>query len=205
MSRAGVGGDVTRKVRCEVTSVSVFFDLDGVLADFVAGALKAHGREDVSAASVTWGIEAQLRLEPAAFWAPLGFDFWANLTPYPDGLSLLSAAIGMVGGDNIGLLTSPCDTAGCVDGKRAWVSRHLPQFSRRLFVGSAKELFAGPTKVLVDDHDANIDKFNRAGGRTLQPPRPWNRYGHNCRGAAFDVPSQIAMLAQEIGYARSAA
>ncbi len=168
---------------------AVFFDLDGVLCDFVGGALKLHNRTDVPHASIQWGIEAQLGIEPAAFWEPLGYDFWANLEPCQDGIDLLCAVSNHVGDiGRIGLLTSPCNTDGCVDGKRAWVKRHLPQFSRRLFVGSAKELFAGPSKVLVDDNDANCDKFRHAGGLVTMPPRPWNRLSELCvNGHEFDV------------------
>jgi hypothetical protein len=185
---------------------TVFFDLDGVLVQFVAGALKLHKREDLHQRSVTWGIESQLGLTPAEFWSPLGFDFWVNLEPYRDGFGLLAAAANLVGDENIGLLTSPCDTAGCVDGKRAWVARYLPGYSRRLMVGSAKELFAGPTKILVDDHDANIQKFSAAGGRTVQPPRPWNSLSRCCCDVdgGFNVERVLAMLVQELQYAKRA-
>lgn len=181
----------------------VFFDLDGVLADFVSGALRHHNRTDVSPASVVWGIEKQLGLDPAAFWAPLSFEFWANLEPYADGMELLRAAEGLVGSGNIGLLTSPCDTEGCVEGKRAWVKRHLPAYSRRLMVGPAKELFAGPTKILVDDHDVNCDKFVLSGGRAVQPPRPWNSFSSECKeDGGFDVPRLTAVLAGVVGFAK---
>lgn len=181
---------------------TIFFDIDGVLADFVGGALRHHGRTDIPVDNVTWGIEAQLDMAPAAFWDALGYDFWAGLDVYPDGLALFTHAVRLVGGDNVALLTSPCDTAGCVDGKRAWVAHHFPAFRRQLFVGSAKHLFAGRGKVLVDDHDANVRAFSAAGGRTVQPARPWNGLAHLCGpGASFDVERTAAMLAQEVRFA----
>lgn len=165
-----------------------FFDMDGVLANFVGGALRHHGREDVCHGQIVWGIEAQLGITPEVFWANLGFDFWANLEPYADGFELLRQAEAIVGVDSIGLLTSPCETAGCVDGKRAWVAKHMPAYRRRLFVGSAKELFASPGKVLVDDNDHNCDKFVAAGGRIVMPPRPWNRRkAEACPKGTFDA------------------
>ena len=173
----------------------IFFDMDGVVCDFVGGALALHGRTDVPVASVPWGIEAHLGLEPAEFWRHMGFAFWAGLAPLPDGFRLLDHALALVGAERIGLLTSPCDTPGCVDGKRAWVERHLPGLKRRLFVGSAKELFAGPHKVLVDDHDANVDRFAAAGGSVIQPARPWNRHKALCvRGHEFDVGAHCDMV-----------
>lgn len=173
----------------------IFVDLDGVVADFVSAALFVHGRSHVPLSSVPWCIEKFLGIEPAAFWAPLGFDFWSSLEPLPDGFRLLDHALALVGAERVGLLTSPCDTAGCVEGKRAWVERHLPGLKRRLFVGSAKELFAGPHKLLVDDHDANVDRFAAAGGMVLQPARPWNRLKALCvRGHEFDVGAHCEML-----------
>ena len=173
----------------------VFFDLDGVLADFVRGALALHGRLDIPIREVTWGIEAQLNLEPAKFWEPLGFDFWANLAVYPDGLSLLRATEVLVGPERIAFVTSPCQTAGCVDGKRAWVERHFPDYSRRLFMGSAKELFASGEKILVDDHDKNIKAFAAAGGRFVQPPRPWNSLAPAAMpDGSFNVPQVFKIL-----------
>lgn len=167
---------------------AVFFDLDGVLADFVSGAFAAHGKA-LPIEDVTWGFPEQLGfagVNDPKFWEPLGHDFWANLGRYEDGFTLLRAAEQLIGPDRIGLLSSPCDTAGCADGKRAWVAEHLPAYRRRLFLGSAKELFAGPGKVLVDDHDANCEAFAAAGGRVVTPPRPWNRRKAECRpGGGF--------------------
>ncbi len=168
----------------------VFFDVDGVLADFVSGALSAHGKE-LEISTVRWGFPEQIGftgVNDPAFWSPLGGDFWAGLRPYADGFALLRAAERLVGADRVALLTSPCDTAGCVDGKRAWVAKHLPDYRRRLFVGGAKHLFAAADKVLVDDHDANVDAFAGAGGWCVQPPRPWNRLGDKCdAGGTFDA------------------
>lgn len=173
----------------------IFFDMDGVLADFVGGALAAHGRTDIPHAEVTWGIEAQLGIAPADFWSVCDFDFWANLAVLDDGRKLIARAEWIAGAANIALLTSPCDTKGCIDGKRAWIERHLPEYRRRAFFGSAKELFAGPTKVLIDDHDDNCSKFSRAGGYALQPARPWNRLGASCvNGHEFNVETAARLL-----------
>lgn len=123
-------------------------------------------------------------------------------------VALLAACEALVGRERIGLLTSPCDTAGCVDGKRAWVAKHLPEYRRRLFVGSAKELFAGPTKILVDDHEPNAIKFVRAGGHALVPPRPWNNGAACCvEGDRFNVPEVFDRLSElvEIATGRRAA
>ena len=167
---------------------TVFFDIDGCLADFVGGALKIHNREDVKHADVPWGMEAHLGITPEAFWSPLDYGFWANLGKLEDGFGLLAVAEQLVGPENIGLLTSPCRTAGCAEGKIDWVKKHLPQYSRHLFIGSAKQLFAGPSKILVDDHNANVDRFAQAGGNVVLVPRPWNDCKQYTRpDGSFDV------------------
>lgn len=153
---------------------AAFFDLDGLLADFVRGIFAIHGNNGLAITDVRWGLEAQLGIDPVKFWEPLGYEFWKGLQPYEDGMKLLQATEWIVGPQNIGLLTSPCQTKGCIDGKRAWVKEHLDDYSGRLFVGSAKHLFAGPGKILVDDNTDNVNKFTAAGGRSVLVPRPWN-------------------------------
>lgn len=161
--------------------ISVFADLDGFLSNFVAGACVAHGSDlHTRMGEVRRDLAGQLGIDPATFWGKFGRGFWADLPTHDDGFALLAHAELTVGAANIGVLTSPCDTDGCTDGKRDWVARHLPEYKRRLFVGSAKELFAGKNKVLIDDHDANVDKFVAAGGRALLVPRPWNRRRDEC-------------------------
>jgi hypothetical protein len=172
----------------------IFFDLDGVLADFVGGALALHGKE-LPRDEVQWDFYSQIGFDGPSdprFWGPMGHEFWAGLSVLPDGLCLLRTAERLVGAENIAFLSSPCETAGCADGKRAWVRRHFPDYARRLFLGSAKHLFAGPGKILVDDHDKNTGAFGGAGGLYVLVPRPWNVNRTECHpGGSFDVP-QVA-------------
>lgn len=175
--------------------ISIFFDMDGVLADFVAGALEIHNRTDVPKMDVPWGLEDKLGIAPHDFWAPMGKDFWANLPPLSDGLKLLEYAEWLAGIEAIGILTSPCDTAGCYDGKRAWMRKHLPRMERRMFTGSHKELFAGPTKILIDDREQNCHGFYKAGGIPILVPRPWNGLRYQCGDeGTFSVTSQVPIL-----------
>lgn len=171
--------------------VTFFFDLDGVLADFVRGACEFHGstlHHDMS--QVRWDFHDKLGVTPEQFWQPLGYNFWVNLAPLPDGFALLRQAESLVGAGRIGLLTSAAGVQGCVDGKRAWVKKYLPDYLPRMFTGSAKELFASESKVLVDDHDPNCDKFRAHGGRAVLVPRPWNARRAECSTCgSFDFRS----------------
>lgn len=162
----------------------IFLDVDGVLADFVAGAFRAHGKY-LEPESVTWDFYKQMGLEPAEFWSVANYDFWRNLMWTPEGPELLKL-LEDIAGERIVLLTSPCDTPGSVQGKVDWVKAFMPQYKGRLMVGSAKHLVAGPGKLLVDDHGANVDKFREHGGQAVLVPRPWNELKTETVKGCFD-------------------
>lgn len=169
--------------------MTIFLDLDGVLVDFVQGALKQHGAT-LEPDAVRWDFLKQIGVAPADFWRPLGFDFWAHLPWTREGKALLAGLP-----DNVVLLSSPCQTNGCCDGKRAWVNRELPQLKDRLILASCKEAFAHPGALLIDDHEVNVDKFRAAGGRAVLVPRPWNRLRASCdRDGNFDVASVLVTV-----------
>lgn len=167
-----------------------FFDMDGVLADFVRGSLAFHGKE-LRISDVRWDFPQQVGFAETwapDFWNPLGFDFWAGLGTLQDGFALLRAVEQFAGPERIGILSTPCETRGCAEGKRAWIAEHLPEYKKRLFLGSAKELFASPDKILVDDHDPNCQKFAAWGGKSVLIPRPWNdRRDECCPVGGFNV------------------
>lgn len=179
--------------------VTILFDMDGVLADFVGGALRAHGREpgvDLHRAAVTWDFPAQvgfpLGAADPAFWQPLHDpDFWERLEPLADGLALFALAESAFGVGQIGLLSSGVCPGSC-DGKRRWLRRHLPAYEKRVAFLHAKEMVAAPCKLLIDDHEPNADGFTAAGGRSLLVPRPWNRRrSETCPHHATFDPSRL--------------
>jgi hypothetical protein len=150
--------------------------MDGVIVNFVRGALD-YFKSSLDIAECRWNFPGQMGYaggNDPKFWEPLGYDFWANLPWTAEGPSLIKQLEEMVGQKNIGLLTSPCDTDGCVEGKRTWVKNNLPAYKRQLIVTPAKNLFAAPKKILVDDHDPNVEGFRSAGGNAVLVPRPWN-------------------------------
>lgn len=141
-------------------------DMDGVLADFIGGLFKLRGVP---------------RVDPTAFecvsrgeWEKMDFDFWANLEPTPEFAPILGTVEEIFGRENVCLLTSPCMTRGCHDGKYAWIRKHLPEYKRRYLIGPAKHFCAGPNTYLVDDSDDNCDAFVKAGGQAFLVPRAWN-------------------------------
>jgi 5'(3')-deoxyribonucleotidase len=176
---------------------TIFFDLDGVLATLQTDAIAFHGKS-LPVMEIQWDFLTQLGYAGPSdplFWDPLGFEFWANVGVYPDGLCLLRAAESLVGPDNIGFLTAPTKSRGCVDGKLTWVEKHFPDYVDRVFTGKSKEMFASSDKILVDDSDLNIEKFSGRGGRGVLVPRPWNRNRPFCnKDGSFNVPATYSDL-----------
>lgn len=153
----------------------LFFDIDGVLADFVGGALKVHGAAspwDIEENKGNYNFQELLGLSASKFWEPLEHNFWAELDPLPEGMAVLRLFSAI---NTTYLSTSPSLSPGCSSGKHEWVNKHLPQHARNLFIGSQKQVFGRiPGAVLIDDCDTNIDKFRDAGGTGILYPQPWN-------------------------------
>jgi 5'(3')-deoxyribonucleotidase len=172
--------------------MTCFLDLDGVLVDFVKGALDYWDAEDfvVDHWDFDKTLSAKLKINVEYFWGCLDQGFWEALEWTPDGKDILAACEEKYGGE-VYLLTSPCATEGCAEGKTNWVKRNLPQYQRKLFIGSAKHAFASPDKTLVDDSDTNVKKFSQAGGKTVLVPRAWNEMRHLKDSAASCVKERL--------------
>lgn len=171
---------------------TLFCDLDGVLVDFVGGALKLHGIENYTVD--TWNFDKLLFPDNTnKFWEPLGFDFWADLEWTDEGKELFDRLLKMAGGENICFLTSPCLTVGSVEGKIEWLRRNIPQLSRQYAICPAKHFLARKDALLVDDSDMNVERFVDAGGRAVTVPRLWNW----TKEAAFDPAKLIHEIRTE--------
>ncbi len=158
--------------------MKLYLDLDGFLARFTTGACTIHNRPaDETGRWATWDHQRSWGMTDEQFYAPMGFEFWRSLRPWEDGMRFLSLVEPAVGRENIAFLSSPVRTSGCEEGKRHWFAQHLPGYDRwaDLFLGGAKHKFAHAGAILIDDSDANCERFVRAGGRALLVARPWNK------------------------------
>ena len=147
-------------------------DLDGVLVDFHNAAIRLH-KLPIDPETVGWDL-FQGHMTAAEFWNPLGYDFWVGLDWIHDGTTILRSAEYHFSPENIFILSSPCWTNGCAQGKIDWVQRHLPHYRKHLILGNRKEICAGPDRLLIDDSDAQCEMFRKAGGSTVLVPRSWN-------------------------------
>jgi hypothetical protein len=157
----------------------VFLDMDGVLADFMGGAHKAHGREyDVATyPKGCWEIADHWQMPVDEFWAGIHAVryFWELLDFYPWMNELLTLAAEH--GSEVKLLTSPARSPFCYSGKRAWCDQFIPK-GIELIICKSKHLIAGPNRLLIDDGDHNVDPWRKHGGQAILFPQPWNDYWH---------------------------
>jgi len=157
-----------------------FLDMDGVLADFVAGACAAHGRSFPYTDPANLGIFELVSIWGMSeddFYAPLhALEFWENLSVTPEAYELVSIAESAVGSDNVALLTTaPAYPDGSIAGKLLWVKQHFPQFFRkRVIFCRDKRFLASSDALLVDDRDRNVTDFINSGGHAILFPRAWN-------------------------------
>lgn len=157
----------------------LFLDIDGVLADFIGAAFKAHGKTFNAATypKGLWNTWEHIGCTEQEFWEFDGYDFWRNLEPYPYAKLLVKCLEDRVFQENICLLTSPSLNAMRINGKRDWIAEHFPAYTKQVLFGSAKHFCAHPTTVLIDDSDKNCEAFSKAGGHYITFPRVWNSAG----------------------------
>lgn len=165
----------------------VFIDMDGVVADFVGGACKLHGLDNVyyepdfEYHKDAYDVNSFSNgMDPKEFWGAMGYDFWANLDKTSEADELIEFLKKRFGVHNLCFLTSPILTKGCADGKREWVKKHYPDIPVLISCRAAggeppKWMAAGPVSVLIDDSDTNIDLWCEHGGVGHVWPRPWNK------------------------------
>lgn len=172
------------------TNVKILLDMDGVITNLVTPAMEKMGlpgfreshfpkgyRFDIVAACNKLRTDAGLWAIPDCdFWDALDYDFWLSLPKYEHADKLMSAAMQMVGEENVFIATSPTLDPVCASAKLEWIKRNMRHMYRRVMVGPRKELMARYNHILVDDADKNVNAFYEAGGMAILVPRPWNSF-----------------------------
>lgn len=181
-----------------VASKLLFLDLDGVLADFVGGAAAWHRKPhpyDKEENLGKWGVAEMFGLTGNQFWSSLDYDFWSGLDQTPEFDSIVKQSFAAFPPEQIYICSSASLRSGCCDGKREWVSRNVPALLRNhLIFTSEKHLLAAPNRILVDDYDYNIQRWQEGGGITVRVNRPWNS-GHSL---AETFSGDYALFAEEV-------
>jgi 5'(3')-deoxyribonucleotidase len=198
----------------------IFLDLDCVLCDFIKGVAKIMGiSHDVllnhhpsgsygfgkAVAAAYRTMHPHLKTEAFhesscefTFWRLVQgrADFWANLAPFEWSAQLV--ALARRADPNFRFLSAPSDCEFSLAGKHQWITR-MGWEAHRLIPTQHKSDLAMPGRILVDDHDANIEAWRAAGGIGILWPAP-----HNKRHKLADVAWKIVRQELEIFLHRSA-
>jgi len=155
----------------------VFIDLDGVLCDFVGPVMQLFGKTPDYA---IWPkgkrqVHEILGVEKDELWlriARAGRQFWENLPETPEFRPILN----IINSANVPwcIVTSPSKSPACAAGKVAWMKKRFGRRFEDFFLCAHKYLLAAPSRLLIDDWDANTTAFENAGGAALLWPQQWN-------------------------------
>ena len=146
--------------------MKIFFDVDGVLADFAGGVLKYTGYPVP---------ELSVPNEQALMWERLRptEHFFALLDPLPDGLRLFRKMQNL--GYHVEILTAtPSEKYGvlnCREDKEIWLKKMDIHCPINIVARADKQYFAKDhTHILIDDFKKNVREWNEAGGKGFLYP-----------------------------------
>lgn len=167
----------------KVSIDAVMLDQDGVLANFIEGVCNVFGEPyDYSKLTKNWHFWGEWAVNKGVTGSMVNkactAGMWETLPWMHDGRELLDLVLNKFDIEQVNILTVPMRNPESHPGKMRWLQREIPKLSSRVItVGQdvSKSLLAKPNVLLIDDKDANIDEFAKAGGQVIQVPRPWNR------------------------------
>jgi len=154
----------------------IYLDLDGVACRFVDYAFQAHGREF---APECWppgeyDIAKVLGMTENRFWRIIdqhGAAFWRELEEY-SWFESLYTELSRLG--RVYFVSAPNHSPASASGKVLWLQDRFGDGFQDYILTREKHLLSRGGTVLIDDSDANVDAFNRGGGRGILFPQVWN-------------------------------
>jgi 5'(3')-deoxyribonucleotidase len=164
----------------------VFIDMDGVLVDFISGALEVfsvpyNSKTDFMLSIDTWeDLPRALGVSDQVFYSVMGklsYEFWLTLAPLRDTDKLNCGNIvrRLTNSNKVEtyILTTAV-SANSAKGKIMWVEAHLPHLADKVITAKTKAAVSGQGKVLIDDRPRNIEEWEAAGGRGILYPQDYN-------------------------------
>lgn len=159
---------------------TLFIDMDGVIVNFINGALAAHGWPITHEQWDCFHKYADLGMSSEEFWAPLkGREFWRGLHPYPGAMRFLEYL--RLNHPEFRFLTSPSDDHECYLGKLDWVKNFLAVNPLDYVIPCRDKSVMACSNILIDDAHHHEQGWRSNGGLFLGFKQPWNNYRHNYR------------------------
>lgn len=197
----------------------LFVDMDCVLADFIGGMAGwwkpgltraeleetwENGRYGFGHAMVSlyesrgWATDFNATSMENRFWNGIAglWTFWAELEKLPWADALMATVRGS--GLPYRFLTSPSDCGFGLVGKDQWLVKHFGKgegLPAKMIPCRDKYLLARPDRLLIDDHQENVDQWIAAGGQAILVP-----YVHNRRWSEYG-PDVGKLILSEVNYA----
>lgn len=161
----------------------ILLDMDGVLVDFLSGAInvlnkefnKAYTLEEYVNKFGLWETYDFYGISKKQFWDAIGSEdnFWLNLKPIPWYKELYSM-LSEIG--DVTILTTPSLDPSCAMQKLQWLDKYMNIKSDSVLMGSRKYLLA-KNGILIDDYYKNVNDFRSFGGEAILVPSVWNTNG----------------------------
>ena len=182
----------------------IYLDMDGVVADLAGAVFKRYGLT-MEEAYNNW-TPGVFEMSPALgysdkyFWsvemASVGEEFWANIEEYPWAKELYEFSASMA---ETHFLSTPSDDPHSAAGKIKWLQKFTnDKHFKKYTLTNFKEESARWNRILIDDKEANIDAFSKAGGKTILFPRRWNRLKEMAEDPMKYVKSCLLSISNEI-------
>jgi len=157
-----------------MSRITVNLDCDGVLANFIKGACKAHNKPINES---KWNFYEDWGMSEQSFWAKCeGEQFWLDLEPYEYANKFLNKLkLLCVNYDaELTIVTAPSLDPLSISAKIKWLYKYFKITNNDIVLGSKKWLLAHTKSILIDDYQRNIDLFRLNNGHGIIYPRPWN-------------------------------
>ncbi len=189
-----------------VKPTTVMLDMDGVIANFIGGAISAHGQDFQHDDVDEWNwYEKHWGMSDEDFWIPLNSErFWVTLRRYSWSCHVLEVIKEELGSDvEICFCTNPGHFVGAIPAKIRWLKNegfmgddcHTQQF----IPTSRKGRLAKPDVLLIDDSGLNVQEFALDGGQAILFPQPWNANRCHVGQRIGYLKEQLKLIANEAG------
>ncbi len=139
---------------------TIFFDMDGVMADFEAKWYQHFPEIDMCA----------MRLGERVLYNKIKDvdNYWTDIPFIPSIMPLWDYCYSKY---DIQTLSAPleCDKERCITGKNTFLDNHLGdyEFKRNYYSHENKQLMARPNALLIDDKESNVEQFRESGGLAI--------------------------------------